>query len=251
MEAGELWSIGDYSIVGELWSAPGRDLVDSLDVTGRDVIDLATGTGVTAIATAVGGARSVVGVDAAPKLLAEAAHRAEAEGVDVNWIEADFTAVPLPDRSADIVASTFGIIFATDPRAAIVECHRLARLGGQIIFTSWSGPGLFGQIREALSPYFPDVPEPWHEDPDRIRSVVGADAEIVERSFLLTASSPEVFVSQLEHYNPPFIMGAQTLGDRWPRARADLLDVVTTTGEIDRDGYCAEVGYLVTTIPVT
>ena len=251
MEAGEFWSIGDYSIVGDLWSAPGRDLAGSLDLTGRDVIDLATGTGVTAIAMANLDARSVAGVDAAPKLLAEAARRADADGVDIDWIEADVTSVPLPDQSADIVVSTFGIIFADDPDAAIHECHRLARPGGQIIFTSWSGSGLFGQIRQALAPYFPDAPVPWHESPHRIRSIVGTGVDVVEQSFVMAISSPEAFVSQLEHYSPSFIIGAQTLGDQWPQARADLLDVVTAAGEVQRDSYRAQVDYLVTTIPVT
>ena len=250
MEASEFWSIGDYAIVGELWSAPGCDLAASLDVAGRDVIDLATGTGVTAIAAAGLGARSVVGVDVTPKLLAEAARRADAAGVEVTWIEADVTAVPLPEGSADFVVSTFGIIFAGDPDAAIGECRRLARPGGRIVFTSWPGPGLFGQIRQVLSRYFPDAPEPWYEGPTRIRSVVGPDAKIVERSFVLQVASPEVFVSQLERHSAPFILAAQTLGDRWLRARADLLEVVTAGGEIDRGIYRGEVGYLVTTIPV-
>ncbi len=250
MDPGEFWSIGDYGIVGDLWSAPGRDLADSLDVAGRDVIDLATGTGVTAIAIARRGARSVLGVDAAPKLLDEAARRADANGVTVEWIEADVASVPRPDQCADLVVSTFGIIFADEGAAAIAECRRLVRPGGEIVFTSWSGSGLFGRIRLALAPYFPDSPEPWHEHPDRIRSVVGDGVDIEERSFVLTAASPEAFVSQLELHSAPFIVGAQTLGDRWPAARADLVEAVTAAGEIDDGGYRAEVTYLVTSISV-
>src|SRR5579875_677930 len=101
MEPSEFWSIGDYSVVGELWSSPGRDLIASLGVTGLDVVDLATGTGVTAIAAAEHGAASVVGVDITPSLLTEAARRAELAGVSVRWVEADVASVPLPDASAD------------------------------------------------------------------------------------------------------------------------------------------------------
>ncbi len=250
MEPSEFWQLGDYAIVGELWSAPGRDLAASLDVADLDVVDLATGTGVTAIALAGEGARSVVGVDAAPELLAEAARRAAARDLDVTWIEADVASVPLPDRSADVVTSTFGLIFAADPGAALDECRRLTRPGGQIVFTSWAATGLFGQLRQTLSPYFPEAPEPWHETIAGIRAIVGPEAEVVERSFTLVVESPEAFVSQLERFSAPFVLGAEALGDRWPLARRDLHETITAAGDIGGDidaVYRAEVAYLVTT----
>ena len=251
MGPGEFWSLGDYGIVGDLWAAAGRDLADTIDVVGRDVIDLATGTGVTAIALARRGARSVVGVDAAASLLQEAARRAARDGLRVRWIEADFASVPLGDRSGDVVVSTFGLIFAADPTVALGECHRLVRPGGEIIFTSWSASGLFGRIREVMAPYFPDVPEPWHEQPDRISAVVGHDAAIDERSFVMTVGSAEEFVAQLERHNAPFGAAVNALGDRWTDARADLLEAVRGAGR-DVDGaYRAEVPYLVTTVGAT
>lgn len=250
MEPGEFWSVGDYAVVGELWSEPGRDLAASLGVADLDVIDLATGTGVTAIAMARNGARSVTGVDVTPRLLAEAARRAELAGVDVDWVEADFASVPRPDRSFDLVVSTFGLIFAAEPELAIVECRRLTRPGGRIVFTSWSADGLFGRLRQALGPYFPDVPEPWHERPESIRSMLGADVAIAEQSFVLRAPSPEEFVAQLEHHSAPFVLGAQAIGERWAQARVDLVDVVDSAGRTDGDGYQADVGYLVCTLAV-
>ena len=248
MDASEFWSIGDYSIVGELWSAPGRELADSLEVADCDVIDLATGTGVTAIAMARRGARSVVGVDAAAKLLAEAARRADAAGVEVNWIVGDVCSVPLPDRSADLVVSTFGLIFAGDPAAAIAECRRLTRHDGRVVFTSWSGQGLFGRIRQALSPYFPDEPEPWHETTAGIRAAIGDQTQTIERSFVLDVASAEVFVSQLETHSAPFILAAESLGQQWEQAREALVEVVLAAGDSNAGSYRAEVSYLVTTV---
>ncbi|MEM7337165.1 MAG: class I SAM-dependent methyltransferase [Actinomycetota bacterium] len=250
MGPGELWSLGDYGIVGDLWAAVGRDLAHTIDVVDRDVIDLATGTGVTAIALARRGARTVVGVDAAAPLLREAARRAARGGIRVRWIEADFSSVPLDDRSADVAVSTFGLIFAADPAAAFAECRRLVRPGGEIIFTSWSASGLFGRIREVMAPYFPDVPEPWHEQPDRIRAVVGDGAVVEERSFVLTVDSAEEFVSQLERHNAPFVAAVGALGDRWTDARADLVDAVRAAGTDGAGSYRAEVPYLVTTMRV-
>lgn len=250
MDAGEFWSIGDYALVGELWGQAGRDLAATLNVAGIDVIDLATGTGATAIAMARLSARRVVGVDAAPKLLTEAARRADTERLDIDWVEADMASVPQPDRSVDLVTSTFGLIFAEDPAAVLAECKRLVRPGGRIVFTSWSGTGLFGKLRHTLSPYFPDALEPWHETIDGLRSIVGDRAEVDERSFVLTVASAEDFVSMLEHHSAPFILGAEALGDRWTEARADLILAVDGAGHTDDDGYRADVRYLVTTIDV-
>lgn len=118
MDPAEFWATGDYAVVGDLWAQPGRDLVASLPVQGQDVVDLATGTGVTAITAAAHGAQSVVGVDVTPGLLREAARRAGRARVDVTWVTADFLAVPLPSGCADLVTSTFGVVFAADPHAA-------------------------------------------------------------------------------------------------------------------------------------
>jgi len=248
MEPGEFWAIGDYATIGDLWSAPGRHLAAVLDVAGHDVIDLATGTGVTAIAMAQQGARSVMGVDATPSLLAEAARRADAADVAVDWIEADFSAVPLPDDAADLVVSTFGLIFAADPAAALAECRRLTRPGGRIVFTSWSVTGLFGRLRTTLRPFMPAAPDPWHETADSIRAVAGADATVVERSFAFEVPSPDAFVAQLERDSAPFVVAAEALADQWPAARAALVETVTGAGTVDDDGYRADVEYLVTTL---
>jgi len=255
VEASEFWSIGDYSVVGDLWSSPGRDLATSLAVTGLDVVDLATGTGVTAIAAAQHDAASVVGVDITALLLAEAARRGEAAGVEVRWVEADVVSVPLPDACADLVVSTFGLIFAADPGRAMAEALRLTRPGGRVVFTSWPPNGLFGAIRQVMARYLPDAPTPWHESPDGIRAIAGLEADVSEQAFRLTVGSPEEFVGLMERYSAPIVLATQTLGERWPSARADLLAAVQAAGGPDEGenggenggGFVVQVPYWVTT----
>lgn len=251
MDPAEFWATGDYAVVGDLWAQPGRDLAASLSVEGRDVVDLATGTGVTAIAAAAHGARSVVGVDVTPELLREAARRADGASVNVTWLTADFLAVPLPSRCADLVTSTFGIVFAADPDTALAESRRLTRPGGQIVFTSWSATGLFGQVRQALAPFFPEAPGPWHETVDGIRAVAGRDVQVTEESFVMTVESPEQFVSQLEQHSAPIVLGAASLGPAWPQARERLLETVRAAGGHTGDGFQLPVGYLRTTLSTT
>ncbi|NHC24307.1 class I SAM-dependent methyltransferase [Nocardioides sp. IC4_145] len=248
MDPSSFWRVGDYGIVGDLWAAPGRDLAAALDVRGLDTIDLATGTGVTAIALARHGAASVVGVDITPPLLAEAARRAEAASLRITWLEADVTSVPLPGASADLVTSTFGLVFAAEPRRAVAEAVRLTRPGGQVVFTSWSPDGLFGEVRRTMAAHFPEAPAPWHESEAGIREVAGPLAAVTERHFELVVASPETFVAQMEQWSAPIVLAARSLGDRWPAARGQLVDVVTGTGAVVRDTFRVQVPYLVTTL---
>lgn len=136
MDPAELWSLGDYSVIGDLWAQAGRDIIESLSVENKDIVDLATGTGVSAIAAAKRGVRSVIGVDVTQSLLDEAAQPAEAAGVVAQWLNADMHQVPLSENCADLVMSTFGLIFSPEPHEALSEAKRLARPGGEVVFSS-------------------------------------------------------------------------------------------------------------------
>ena len=263
MEPEEFWSLGDYSIVGDLWAQAGRNVILALDLRDRDVVDLATGTGVAALTAAQHGARSVTGVDVTASLLEQAASRAERIGVQVDWITADMHRVPLPSGCADTVVSTFGLIFSAEPADALREALRLTRPGGQVVFSSWSLSGLFGKIRQTLSRHFPEAPAPWHEDPAQIRALAGPLSAVEERWFTVAVDSPERFVELLEQHSAPFILGAQSLGSRWSEARRDLLETVHrfarkpddgthspgTAQDSPDAGTTLSASYLVTTVP--
>lgn len=247
MEARELWAKGDYARVGDLWAAPGRSLAASLDVRGRDVVDLATGTGVTALAVAGAGASSVVGVDVTPVLLAEAARRADAAGLAVRWVEADVCAVPLADGSADLVTSTFGLVFVADVIAALAEARRLLRPGGALVLTSWAGDGFFGEVRRAVAAHFPRVPEPWHETPERIVDTVGPGASVGRASFDLVVDSPAGFVDLLAEASAPIMLAREVAGPDWPTLRARLVETAQDAGSARGGAWVVPVDYLVAT----
>lgn len=256
MEPSEFWSLGDYSIVADLWAQAGRDVVAALDLHNKHVVDLATGTGVAAIAAARQGARTVTGVDVTPSLLEQAAHRAEALGAQIDWVTADMHRVPLPNGCADVVISTFGLIFSPEPAEALDEALRLTGPGGQVVFSSWSPSGLFGQIRQTLSRFFPEAPAPWHEDPEQIRSLAGPHATVEERWFTVRVESAERFVELLEQHSAPFVQGARTLGPQWAQARDELLTTVRrhvqhqkVQDQNDDAGITLSASYFVTTVP--
>ncbi|QOR70684.1 class I SAM-dependent methyltransferase [Ruania alkalisoli] len=247
MKAAQFWATGDYATVGDLWSQPGRDLPARLSVTGKDVVDLATGTGVTAIAAARAGAGAVTGVDVTPSLLVEARRRAG--DLPIRWVEADVTALPLPDDSADLAVSTFGMVFA-EPGSAFGEARRIVRPGGRVVTTSWSEEGFFGRLRRTLAPYAPDAPEPWHENAVGIRNVLGPGAEVAEASFVMTVASPEDFVEMLERHSAPIVLLSRGIGEQWLTARQALVDLAATSGTWQGDQFEIVVSYLITSISV-
>lgn len=102
---------------------------------GETVLDVGTGTG-TGAALARGEGRRVIGLDAAPGML-EIARR---ETPDVEFIDADFTAIPLPEQSVDVLTAVHSLLFADDRVGALREWRRVTRIGGRLSL-SVPGPG--------------------------------------------------------------------------------------------------------------
>lgn len=103
------------------------------------ILDAGTGTGVGAAAAMTSG-RQVTGVDAAPGMLAIA--RREVPGA--KFVEADFSELPFPTSSFDVVISVHALHFAADPVATLREWRRVVVTDGRL---SLSVPG----PRSALS----------------------------------------------------------------------------------------------------
>lgn len=103
--------------------------------SGETVLDLGCGTG-NAAALAIGEGRRVIGLDAAAGMLAIARSRVP----DAEFVEADFTALPLPDAHADVTLAVHAVLFAEDRLAALREWRRVTRPGGRLSLSA-PGPG--------------------------------------------------------------------------------------------------------------
>jgi SAM-dependent methyltransferase len=154
-----MWSTGDYASVGDMFAEAGATLVECAGVAGLEVLDVATGTGNTARAAARAGAARVVGIDATPHLLEEAARRSVQSGLDVEWREGDMEALSVDDASFDRVLSSFGAIFAADQHQTAAELVRVCRPGGRIGLTAWAHGSLFDRMTAVLASRFP-TPSP-------------------------------------------------------------------------------------------
>lgn len=102
---------------------------------GQRVLDVACGTGILAreIASRIGPAGRVVGIDPNPGMLAAAKQIAPA----VEWREGVAESLPFPDQSFDAVVSQFGLIFFTDRRQALREMLRVLAPGGRLAVAVW------------------------------------------------------------------------------------------------------------------
>ena len=94
---------------------------------GDRVLDACCGTGDLALADREAGG-DVVGVDFSQRML----ERARRKGHDVEWMQADATALPFADGAFDAVTVGFGIRNLADLEAGLRELARVTRPGGRL-----------------------------------------------------------------------------------------------------------------------
>ena len=94
------WSSGDYAVVGTTLQIVGEQLCEALDLRpGSKVLDVAAGNGNVTLAAARRWC-DVTSTDYVPALLERGRARASAEGLKVEFREADAEALPFPTRAS-------------------------------------------------------------------------------------------------------------------------------------------------------
>jgi SAM-dependent methyltransferase len=102
---------------------------------GEDVLDLGSGGGIDVLLSArrVGPTGRAYGVDMTEEMLALArANQAKAGVTNAEFLDGRIEAVPLPDRSVDVVVSNCVINLSTDKDAVFAEAHRVMRPNGRL-----------------------------------------------------------------------------------------------------------------------
>ena len=149
-----MWALGDYALMAEEVMAPlGPILVAATGIgPGVRALDVAAGSGNVSLPAAKAGA-TVVSTDLTPELLQRSQTRAAAQGLTLDYQEADARALPFGDGEFDTVISAIGVMFAPDHQRAAGELVRVCRRGGTIGVISWTPEGFFGRMLAAIRPY--------------------------------------------------------------------------------------------------
>jgi ArsR family transcriptional regulator len=122
---------GRQLVPGRSWAAWSRAL--GLLLPPLDVIDIGCGEGYLTI-EAARWARTVVGVDRSPAVLARARQLAERRRVtNITWKRGDIERVPVSDASFDVALLSQTLHHAADPGRAVHEAARVLRPGGRVL----------------------------------------------------------------------------------------------------------------------
>ena len=190
-QARATWASGDFDAVATLiWEAGGVAAAAAECGPGDRVLDIAAGSGNAAIQAAQRGA-SVVASDLTPELFAPGRRRAQAAGVELDWIEADAEDLPFADASFDVALSTFGIMFAPRQSVAAAELARVVRPGGRIALCSWQPAGFVGEMFATIAS-FVKPPPPVEAPPVRWGTEEGAHA-LLDDAFDIRCESRTLF----------------------------------------------------------
>jgi len=149
------WSSGNYAVVGTTLQVVGEQLCETLDLrAGSKVLDVAAGNGMASLAAARRWC-DVTSTDYVPALLECGRARASADGLPIEFIEADAEYLPFGDSAFDVVVSTFGVMFTPNQEKAASELLRVCKPGGRIGLANWTPEGFIGQVFKTLGKYLP------------------------------------------------------------------------------------------------
>jgi ubiquinone/menaquinone biosynthesis C-methylase UbiE len=183
--AGSIPEIYDRLLVPLIFEPYALDLANRVAALAPgDVLETAAGTGVLtrALAARLVPATRMVATDLNQPMLDQAARRAPGRAVE--WKQADALALPFGDRSFDVVACQFGIMFFPDRVKGYGEARRVLRPGGRFLFNVWDrieDNEFADAVTQALAEVFPDDPPRFmartphgHHDVGRIRQELAA-----------------------------------------------------------------------------
>ena len=236
-QAAETWGKGEYSGLSEMLRPAARVLADACAVSaGQEVLDNAAGDGNLAVICAEEGA-SVVAADIAPGMVAAGRERSQAEGVDVEWAEADAEDLPFEDARFDCVGSVFGAMLAPRPRVAAEEMFRVVRPGGTVGMTAWldKGPSydMFRIGRSYAPPPEPGVETPpgieeWSREDvvrERFEGLAGS-IEVTQATLPWEGESPEHFVAMMERHAPTQAAAKESMPPaRYAQMREEMVEM--------------------------
>jgi ubiquinone/menaquinone biosynthesis C-methylase UbiE len=160
---GSIPEVYDQFLVPLIFEPYARDLAERIvRAEPRDVLETAAGTGVLtrAVASRLPANTRIVATDLNQPMLDQAAARQAPPG-RVTWRQADALALPFEDRTFDVIACQFGVMFFPDRVKGYREAHRVLKPRGRFLFNVWdriSNNEFADVVTDALATLFPRDP---------------------------------------------------------------------------------------------
>jgi ubiquinone/menaquinone biosynthesis C-methylase UbiE len=243
------WGSGDYAKIAWVTVPVAENLVATVDPRpGATVLDVATGTGHAALAAA---RRFTVvsGIDYVPELVAAAERRAAAEGLTIDFREADAENLPFADDSFDYVLSAIGVMFTADHQKAADELLRVVKPGGRVGVASWTPTGFIGQLLKTVGKHV--APPPGALPPTRwgtgevLKELLG-EVETTTATVTQRFASAEHFADFFITYYGPTYKAAERLDEDGRRAfRADLIELANSANHATDGTLACDWAYLI------
>lgn len=154
----------------------------------------------------------VTSTDYVPALLERGRARAVAEGLTIEFKEADAESLPFPDAAFDAVVSTFGVMFTPNQAQAASELARVCKPGGRIGLANWTPEGFIGQVFKTLGKHLPPPtgaksPALWGTRGalDDMFDGKARSISAEQRSFNFRYKSPEHFLDIFKTFYGPMV----------------------------------------------
>jgi len=204
------WAAGDYAVIGTTLQIVGESLCEALDLrAGQRVLDVAAGNGNATLAAARRWC-DVVSTDYVPALLERARARAGAEGLAVQFEQADAENLPYEEGAFDVVLSTFGVMFTPNQEQAAAELARVCKPGGKIGLANWTPASFIGEVFKLIGRYIPPAPgvrppSLWGTE-ERLRELFGsriASLQAPRRNYMFRYRSPRHWLDTFRTYYGP------------------------------------------------
>ncbi|MEW8354421.1 MAG: methyltransferase domain-containing protein [Candidatus Thiodiazotropha sp.] len=240
------WGAGDYGRVGVTLQITGEQLCEAMDVhSGQSLLDVAGGNGNASLAAARRFCK-VVSTDYVGELLEQSRIRAQAEGLAIEYREADAEALPFEEGSFDNVTSTFGVMFSPNQAQAANELQRVCRTGGTIGLANWTPESFIGQLFKTVGRYLPppagvESPAAWGTEAflQRHFGSLAKEIRIQQRHFNFRYHSPDHWLDVFSTYYGPTLKAFQALDETEAQSLRD--DILQLIGRYNRAGNGAMV----------
>jgi SAM-dependent methyltransferase len=177
------------------------------------VLELAAGTGIVTrrLRDRLPADTHLTATDLNPSMLAVARTKFQ-PGEQVDFQQADATALPFPDGAFDAIVCQFGVMFFPDKNRSYREVHRVLAPNGRYLFNVWDPSRGLHPTTEVVASFFPVDPPQFYKVPfsyhriDPIKDSLEAAGFIDLRIAVLTFEKEIVnagsFARGLIHGNP-------------------------------------------------